>query len=262
MKRTFISRSDACKQLGVSYLGMAQQSVKTAKNLTVNGVYTYSFYGAPAKLSGHNACPGSTPECRAGCLFASGHTGMDIRSGRNIIVNSRIKKTRLFFEDPDFFLVWLFADIQAHKDKAEELKYSFSVRLNCTTDIDWEHAYYQGVNVFERFPTTTFYDYTKIASKFETKPYNYHLTFSYTGRYENVQACKQLLAAGYNIAVVFKNGMPERFLDHPVLNGDKTDYRPSDGFGHVVGLKFKHIANKKAEKYVLNSCFVVDTNQL
>ena len=91
------------------------------------------------------------------------------------------------------------------------------------------------------------------------KPANYHLTYSFTGR--NWKECKALLEAGNNVAVVFdvknEKDIPAMYKGYEVINGDLTDYRIDDGNGIIVGLKWKHIANKEAERYVLNSCFVV-----
>jgi hypothetical protein len=69
------------------------------------------------------------------------------------------------------------------------------------------------------------------------------------------------LKRGHNIAVVFdvknENDIPAMFNGYEVINGDITDYRVNDSKGVIVGLKWKRIANKAAEKQVLNSVFVV-----
>ena len=109
------------------------------------------------------------------------------------------------------------------------------------------------------FPDVHFYDYAKNASKFINKPDNYHLTYSYTGR--NWHLCEALLKKGHNIAVVFnvKNEklLPAMYKGYKVINGDLTDYRIDDAKGIIVGLKWKRIGNREAEKQVLNSCFVI-----
>ena len=136
----------------------------------------------------------------------------------------------------------------------------FSVRLNATSDINWQNVYVDGQNIFNIFPEVNFYDYTKSIIKFDDKTSNYHLTYSYTGR--NVELCKALLIRGFNIAVVFnvkhEIELPKYFLGYQVINGDLTDYRISDAKGIIVGLKWKRIANRINEKKILNSCFVVD----
>jgi hypothetical protein len=90
-------------------------------------------------------------------------------------------------------------------------------------------------------------------------PANYHVTLSYSGKNESL--CKKYLAKGGNVAVVFNvkdvNDFPITWNGFKVVNGDETDYRPADGNGVVVGLKWKHIANKENNETIKNSKFVV-----
>ena len=61
-----------------------------------------------------------------------------------------------------------------------------------------------------------------------------------------------------NVAVIFDSkDFPETWNGFPVINGDLTDYRPLDGEGVVVGLKYKELADKQTNEELLNSCFVV-----
>jgi hypothetical protein len=255
----FVNFAKAVRDAGFSYVGSVNSSAKMLHSQEESHQYTYIVYLAPAKESGYQVCSHATKECKMGCLATSGHAGMDISSGKLIIQNCRIKKTRLLFEQQDFFMAWMIAEIKRAMRKAVKDGFYFSVRLNGTSDIDWSHIYYGGKNIFEIFPETNFYDYTKNANKFLNKPANYHLTYSYTGR--NWKECKALLEAGNNVAVVFdvknEKAIPAMYKGYEVINGDLTDYRIDDGNGIIVGLKWKHIANKEAERYVLNSCFVV-----
>jgi hypothetical protein len=260
----FTTIADAKRQTGLSYLGSVNASAKLKKNGKVSGQHTYSLYLAPHKVSGYNVCPYATPECIRGCLATSGHAGIEICAGGSTIQNARIKKTRLLMEHRDFFMAWLVAEMQGKRKTAEKKGMGFSARLNCTSDIDWAKIIRipneeVRKNIFTLFPDVQFYDYTKSPLKFINKPKNYHLTFSYTGR--NWNACKNALDNGYNIAVVFnvkkESELPAMFRGYEVINGDLTDYRVKDAKGVIVGLKWKRIANKEAEKEVLNSCFVV-----
>lgn len=259
MKFTTIGK--AKRDTKLSYLGNVNKSAKLIKNGKVSGQMTYGLYLAPASVSGYNVCSHSTHECRLGCLATSGRAGMEINSkGKcNRINNARTVKTKLFFEHNDFFMAWLIAEIEAAKIKAEKVGFGFSARLNCTSDIDWQNTLYHGMNIFEIFPDVQFYDYTKNPNKFINIAKNYHLTFSYTGR--NWHACKAILKRGHNIAVVFnvknENDIPAMYNGYEVVNGDLTDYRVNDAKGVIVGLKWKRIANRVAEKEVLNSCFVI-----
>jgi len=261
----FITISDACKQVGVSYLGGINISSKMLKNKKISHNYTYILYLSPAKTSGYNVCNNSTSECRLGCLATSGHAAMDLISNANIIKNTRIKKTRLFFEETSFFMQWLIAEIKIYQNKAKKDGYSFSVRLNGTSDIDWSKIFINGKNIFEIFKNVQFYDYTKQISKFNEKPNNYHLTYSYTGL--NWNNCKILLEHGVNVAVVFnvkKNKkLPETFENYKVFDGDLTDYRINDTKGIIIGLKFKEIADKQVSNQLKQKgLFVVQPNDI
>jgi len=48
-----------------------------------------------------------------------------------------------------------------------------------------------------------------------------------------------ILQAGGNVAVVFANGLPDRWNGFPVINGDLHDLRHLDPRGVVVGLSPK-----------------------
>jgi hypothetical protein len=256
----FTTIAETTKQIGVSYLGNINSSAKLIKNKKVSGQYTYIIYLAPAKTSGYNVCSHSTPECRMGCLATSGRAGMEIICGGNRIHDARVLKTKLFFENTALFMALMIAEIRKYQRKAEKDGFGFSVRLNGTSDIDWQHVLVDGKNIFNIFPEVNFYDYTKNPNKFNNLPANYHLTFSYTGRNANVS--KALLERGFNVAVVFdvkkKQPLPATFGGYKVVDGDLTDYRPNDGKGVIIGLRFKLIADRNAAARLKESVFIVN----
>lgn len=255
----FTTIASAKRLTGLSYIGGVNISAKMIKNQKVSGNLTYVIYLAPASESGFNVCEMSTPECRLGCLSTSGRAAMDIASGQNKIKNARIKKTKLFFEHQTFFMEWVIMELKRYQKQAETKGLNFSARLNGTSDIDWANVKYKDKTIFEMFPEVDFYDYTKNPTKFFGKPENYHLTFSYSGR--NVIMSKKLLDKGNNVAVVFnvkkETELPKTFMGYKVVNGDETDYRPNDGKGVIVGLKWKNIANKEDNANIRKSVFVV-----
>jgi hypothetical protein len=258
----FTTIANAKKQTGLSYLGGVSTSAKIMHSQQFSHQHTYAIYLSPASLSGYNVCSHSTPECRMGCLNTSGRAGIEEFAGMTVIKSARIKKTRLFFEETEFFMQWMIAEIKHYQKRAAKMGFYFSARLNATSDIDWQNVYVDGKNIFNIFPAVNFYDYTKNHGKFYCKPDNYHLTYSYTGR--NWNFCKVALSQGHNIAMVFnvkkESDLPKEYKGYSVINGDLTDYRIDDAKGIIVGLKWKRIANREAEKYVLNSCFVVNVN--
>jgi hypothetical protein len=257
---SFINRAKSVIETGFSYLGSVNASAKLKKNGKVDKQHTYGLYLAPHKLSGYNVCPNATKECMMGCLHASGHTAVEIFAGRDCIQKARIAKTRLLIEQPIYFMKWLVAEIDAKQKLATKKGFGFSVRLNCTSDVNWAKVKLNGLNIFEIFPEIQFYDYTKSVMKFDNIPANYHLTFSYTGR--NWSDCQTVMSKGYNVAMVFnvhnEKDIPMSYEGYTVINGDLSDYRVKDGKGIIVGLKWKRIANRENEVKVLSSCFVVN----
>lgn len=254
----FKTKAQASKETGLSYLGMVNNSAKHEKAYTYNEM-VYTLYLAPAKSSGYEVCPGRTAECTALCLNESGRNKMNTE--KNPIQLSRIKKTRLFFEDREFFVRWAIDEITAAKKKAELNGFYFSVRLNNTSDISPEDFYIteNGVkqNLLEIFPDVQFYDYTKVVDRIPLmKKYsNYDLTFSYSGT--NMFDCQQMLKKNIRVAMVFDlkvfKTIPESYMGYPVVDGDNYDMRYRDPKGTIIGLKFKQVRNK----IEVNSKFVI-----
>ena len=239
----FTTIGNAKKVTGLSYLGSVASSSKIAKGLKYNEM-TYILYLAPASLSGYNVCPMSTEECRTACLSESGHNRIDVK--KNAINKARIKKTKLFFEHRDFFMGWLVTEIEKAKYNAEQLGYRFSVRINGTSDISLESFKLNGKNILQMFPLITFYDYTKVAKRFDmlNKYDNYDLTYSFSGH--NMLQCLELLSKGNGrVAMVFEGKvLPKTFMGYDVIDGDEYDMRYYDMQGVIVGLKFKKVRNK------------------
>jgi len=258
----FTTIGTAKKETGLSYLGTVNQSSKLLKNFKVNNVLTYSLYLSPAHTSGYEVCPESTPECRMGCLNTSGLAKVELHANKTTIKDARITKTRLLIEHQEYFMNWLIAEIKSAKLKAIKLNADFSIRLNCTSDIHWANTLLNGQNIFEIFPDVTFYDYTKIFSKFTNKPSNYDLTFSYSGH--NYSNCLRVLDMGYNVAMVFninkKDKLPEYFDGFEVIDGDISDLRSIDKKKVIVGLRWKIIANKAHNEIIKRSDFVIQMN--
>jgi len=238
----FKNKAQAKRLTGLTYLGSVSKTVKHAKSIKY-GELTYSLYLAPGKTSGYEVCPGRTVECSKFCLNESGMNSM-VRNDRGDIINqSRIKKTKLFFEEREFFMNWLIFEINSGITRAKKMGLKFSVRLNNTSDISPEEFQLNGKNILEMFPDVTFYDYTKVNGRVELlKHYpNYNLTYSYTGY--NLTECQKMLMNRINVAVVFKN-VPEEFMGYKVINGDKNDLRYRDEKGVIIGLLYKRVRTK------------------
>ena len=127
-------------------------------------------------------------------------------------------------------------------------------RLNLTSDLPWEKIKFNGQNVFEAFPSVTFYDYTKSVERMTAfvngdMPANYHLTFSRSET--NGAIALAFLKSGGNVAMVFRKSLPASYFGHEVVDGDETDLRFLDGKGKIVGLKEKGLAKKDETGFVL-----------
>jgi hypothetical protein len=236
----FTTKTQAKRLTGLSYLGSISKTVKHKKSIKY-GELTYSLYLAPAKSSGYEVCPGRTAECTRLCLNESGMNTM-VRNDKGDVINrSRIQKTKLFFEDHEFFMKWLIFEINAGITKAERMGLLFSVRLNNTSDINPIEFQLNGLNIIEIFPDVQFYDYSKIKERAELmKIYkNYDLTFSFNGY--NLANCMTMLQNKVRVAMVFKKKIPESYLGYRVIDGDKYDMRHRDDEPTIVGLKYKRV---------------------
>jgi hypothetical protein len=260
----FQNLSQAKKLTGLSYLGSVNSSSKMAKGLKYNES-TYIIYLAPAKSSGYEVCPMRTDECTAACLNESGRNKIDIH--KNQINQARIKKTKLFFEDREFFMGWLIYEIGKEKEKAERSGLRFSVRLNGTSDLDPTTFKLDNKNILEWFPDVSFYDYTKVSKRFRLleKYTNYDLTYSFSGY--NMMDCVNLLREGKGrVAMVFEGKqLPTKWSGYDVIDGDAYDMRYLDEQNVIVGLKFKKVRNKidtSNNKFIIpmNSPFSVYEN--
>ena len=247
------------KEVGVSYLGAVAQSAKLRHSL-YHKVSTYGIYLASADLSGFNVCPNSE-YCKDNCLNGSGHNRVDRLSKKGTIDRSRTIKTRLLFANKEVFMRIMIHEIEKERKKAENNGTFFSIRLNCTSDINPIAFTLNGKNILEIFPDIQFYDYTKVLNRIAlAKKYsNYDITWSIDGSEKNREIGLELLKNGGRVAVVYgENDMPKTWYGYECCNGDETDYRPSD-IAPVCALKFKKTANNYVNgKFTLpNIAFIV-----
>ena len=219
------------------------------------GYITKGIHLAPANLSGFEVCRWRSKGCTMSCLNTAG------RGQMNSIQQSRIAKTKLFFEQKIDFLEKLSKEISSSIKSAKKKSMKAVFRPNLTSDIMWEEEIdSDGKTIFEKHSSTQFYDYTKSFKRmcsFLDKPFikgeakfpsNYHLTFSRSEN--NDKKCEMVLAMGGNVAVVFRNQLPKTWKGYEVVNGDDTDLRFLDKKGVVVGLIEKGMAKKDSTGFV------------
>lgn len=239
--------------LWVSYTPFMQllsigADAKTVKGQNF-GVMTGIQYLAPANESGFNTCPHASDGCKTACLFTAG-----MAQAFPAINKARIARTLFLFKNRPEYFGQLVKEIAALVKKATKQGLIPAVRLNGTSDIVFESIKFNGKSIFEHFPSVQFYDYTKNPARAlryaaGLLPANYHLTFSRSE--SNQDEVSKVLAAGVNVAVVFRNSLPDTYLGKPVVDGDKSDLRFNDPKGVVVGLTQKGKAKADASGFVV-----------
>jgi hypothetical protein len=210
------------------------------------GYLSFILHLAPSDLSGKNTCPKATKGCIAACLNTAGRGGMFKRGeNTNVIQKARIRKTVQFFFDRDQFMKDLYQDIVKAKKFAEKQGLIPVFRLNGTSDLSWEkyEVGTTGLNLFQLFPTTQFYDYTKVLGRKVSQYPNYHLTFSKADG--NDADVAEALMQGMSVVAVY-DAIPEG-----VPSADETDLRFLDPKGIMLGLKAKGRAKKDYSGFVI-----------
>lgn len=185
-------------------------------------------------------CPGSAKaKCMEGCLKSSGR--MDMSGSRK----ARSNRTDLLNISREAFEFLLRAEIEKFSASAKKAGLKPAIRLNGTSDLVWNH-------IIEDYPEIQFYDYTKRLYRMdENLPGNYHLTYSYSGA-SSIYAEQALkaLEKGKNLAVVFRDKIPNTWKGYRVIDGDKDDLRFLDEKNVVVGLTAKGKAKKDVSGFV------------
>lgn len=199
---------------------------KTSKGFKV-GTVTAILYLAPGteaddqnleRTKKRDLCAWASPACRKMCLYFSGRAEF-----MPSIPKARIRKTNLYFENKELFMLQLRADLAMLAAWQQTTGVEVAVRLDGTSDIHLAKRFAR------LFPNLVFYDYTKsIHHLFTNKLANLHLTFSRSET--NAEECRQALAAGYSVAVVWrkKSVIPATWEGFDVYDGDADDRRFAD----------------------------------
>ncbi len=216
------------------------------------GWKTYGIHLSPNIVSGYNVCFDATTGCIDACLDTSGRGAMPS------VQTARINKTKRFFQDRKGFLTDLWKEVKSAVKSATKKELKFCMRPNLTSDLPWESIRHNGQNLMDAFNPCRFYDYTKSLKRFTRflageLPENYHLTYSRSEETTDalvIALCK----SGGNVAVVFRERLPETWLGFEVLNGDENDLRFKDKKGCIVGLIEKGLAKKDETGFVVEPC--------
>lgn len=130
-------------------------------------------------------CASATAQCKASCLVFS---GQNLNDRYNTI--KKLSLTMGFFHEPLAFMRMLYAAIERWTKACSREDSVPFLRLNVYSDVPWELL---APDMFARFPSVRFYDYTKVAGRMPMRSGrypipNYDLTFSYAGTPANLEA--------------------------------------------------------------------------
>lgn len=238
---TIYSRSYAVVSGGIlphaigvrNLLGDGDLNPKTEKNeVPTMGLPLYPYNG----IGFGNVCP-FAKTCIKSCLAHQGQGPVPSVAG------ARVAKTVLWYLARGWFLAKLNRELSAFRAK-HPADVTVGVRLNMFSDIPWEEY-----GVIDAHPGITFYDYTKNPRRWGAVRANYWVTFSYDG--QNDGDALRVLNSGGNVSVVFyletddaacgkaahRQPLPASWKGFRVIDGGRTDWRPADPWGVVVGLR-------------------------
>jgi hypothetical protein len=229
-------------------LSNAKTNAKTKKMLDEFGYEGVIHYMAPHKVGDgkHTVCPYSTGGCRDSCLYTAG------RGAMRMVQGSRINKTLEFLTNKQAYADRMFAELVNLEKRAIKKGYTPVARLNGTSDIRWEEYI-----DMESLPNIQFYDYTKDYHRMQTYmrdglPENYHLTYSYSER-SSWKEAHFITAKGHNVAIVFRNRIPKRYMEIKVITGMTHDFRSRDAKGVIIGLLARGRAKKDDTGFVVDA---------
>lgn len=245
------------------FCGSLIRSGNNAKTVKGDGIYeTAIMYLAPSDISGRNVCPmAKVAKCDVACLYSAG------RGAFNSVQAARIAKAKRYHANRELFLAQLVEDLAGFVAYCRRKGVKPAVRLNGTSDIQWEIGHSvtrdgtEYASIFDAFPETTYYDYTKLVKRVYRKlPANYSLVLSYSNA--NPEYARSVVAAhndtGCNVAVVFRDKetraryMETGFDGATVIDGDRDDLRFNDPRGVVVGLYAKGKAKADQSGFVID----------
>ena len=206
------------------------------------GFLTGILYMMPDKRT----CPHASKGCMGACLQSAG------RGSFSNVKEARRAKRDLFFNNQEYFMESLVWSIEKVVRKAEREGLTPVIRLNGTSDIRYEDILLNGLNIFDHFYEVQFYDYTADPTRhmaFSGYWLNYNLTFSL--KEDNLyKAVGVKTAYNTNVAVVFRNKLPETWNGFKVIDGDTNDLRFLDKPNSIVGLLAKGKAKKDTTGFV------------
>ena len=242
--------------LPVGSLHLLGASAKTVKGQKAQ-VWTGIQYLLPAGWDGtFNLCPFATQECAAACLGTeSGHLGMNGGTARA----AQVWRTALYLGNRALWETLMGVDLAKLGKAAAKRGMHAAARLDGSSDTGAGQLSIEGGGPYreirEAFSAHGImgYDYTKTVARARrhdpSREENYSLALSFTGAPANAAACREYLARGGRVAVVFDGPIPvgAEFLGAEIVNGDDHDAIWLQPPGSVLGLTPKGAKAKAAD---------------
>jgi hypothetical protein len=251
------SMTRAAEELGLNTTNLLAKNAKLSKG----GKLCYLTAGlmlAPYTLSKvANLCPYATKGCSTGCLHVSGQAELQQIASRRAkeiddVKDARIRRTLLLLHNNELFAKLFVSAMQSWANKAAKPfeacdTHELCGRLNVLSDLPWERMTFpfeEGeMTIFERYPDTIWYDYTKnphrmmefldhVHGRGGNWPDNYYLTFSWSE--VNAETAFEVMQAGGNVAIAFDvyikhrsfiPDLPDEYCGFQVINADEHDLR-------------------------------------
>ena len=193
-------------------------------------------------------CPArNLAECADDCLRSSG------RGIMQNVIDGRQARTDFWHADQDKFLAMLKNELHNFIKLCARQNVVPVTRLNVLSDIPWE----KHLDFADEFRALFSYDYTKRANRLGKTPSNYRLMFSYSKADGFQNQVKIALQHDVPITAVFRNGLPQTFLNMPVYDGDVSDIENLYQTNKIIGLRVKGHEAKKS-----NSPFIIDNPEV
>lgn len=238
---------------------LSTNNAKTIKGEKL-GYMTYILYMSPFTFNSKNinVCSHASKGCSDSCLVSSGFGGRF-----DSVKQGRMNRTEYFLSNRIEFLNQLKNEIEKAIAKNEG-KAIVTFRLNGTSDLPFEkYKVFDNntKNIFEMFPETQFYDYTKNPYRMtKDLPKNYDLTFSRSET--NNKIAMDLLAKGFKVSIVFTK-TPKEYNGFEVVNGDDDDLTFLKPKGVILGLRYKNatgVGGAEKNRLARESGFVINTD--
>ena len=192
-----------------------------------------------------NLC-NSSGLCKLSCIYFSGVANVlnnkTIKNKTELtpVLKKRARRTFLFLKNPKAFYKILENELKILSLKAELNNKKLAIRLNVFSDADF-------TEIIKKFPGIQFYDYSKVKSRIiDNNLKNYHITYSVNESTSDDDV--KLMLKFTNVSIVFKNKLPDYYLDVPVIDGDKHDLTFLPELNNtIIGLKNKSTLLGKIE---------------